>query len=60
MNISIFGWDKLHNDLNFKDNKNQLVLSSLLKIIVKRFIITLNSVMEIQKLLVIPKSQHVK
>ena len=65
MNISIFGWDKLHNDSNFKDNKNQLVFSSLLQIIVKSycemlFTITLNSVMEIQMLLVIHKSQPAK
>ena len=65
MNISIFGWDKLHNDSNFKDNKNQLVFSSLLQIIVKSycemlFTIILNSVMEIQMLLVIHKSQPAK
>ena len=65
MNIIIFGWDKLHNDSNFKDNKNQLVFSSLSQIIVKSycemlFTITLNSVMETQKLLVIHKSQPAK
>ena len=36
-------WDKLHNDLNFKDKK---------KIVVKRFTITLNSIVEFENFIV--------
>lgn len=60
MNISIFTLDKLINALNFKYTKIDLVFSLIVYIVVKRFTLKENLVVENQNLTVNHESQPVE
>ena len=60
MNISIFTLDKLINALNFKYTKIDLVFSLIVYIVVKRFRLKENLVVENQNLTVNHESQPVE